>query len=57
VLPAGLRSAGRQRLPFDREELARELGFEGITRNSMDVAADRDFVLDFLYAASSRCCI
>jgi argininosuccinate lyase len=38
--------------PFDREEIARDLGFEGITRNSMDVSADRDFALDFLHAAS-----
>jgi len=32
--------------------MARQLGFEGITRNSMDAAGDRDFVLDFLFAAS-----
>ncbi len=32
--------------------LADELGFEALTRNSMDAAADRDFILDFLYAAA-----
>ena len=32
--------------------MLRDLGFDGITRNSMDVSADRDFLLDFLYAAS-----
>ncbi len=32
--------------------MALDLGFDGITRNSMDVSADRDFALDFLYAAS-----
>ena len=37
--------------PFDREAIARDLGFAAITRNSMDVSADRDFALDFLYAA------
>ncbi len=49
---AGLRRAGRQRVPVDREELARDLGFDGITCNSMDVSGDRDFALDFLSAAS-----
>ena len=38
--------------PFDREAIARDLGFDGITRNSMDVSGDRDFALDFLYAAT-----
>jgi len=32
--------------------MAQDLGFAAITRNSMDVSADRDFVLDFVYAAS-----
>src|SRR5471030_2703577 len=34
------------------EMLARDFGFAAITRNSMDVSGDRDFALDFLYAAS-----
>jgi argininosuccinate lyase len=38
--------------PFDRGAIARDLGFAAITRNSMDVSADRDFALDYLYAAS-----
>jgi argininosuccinate lyase len=38
---------------FDREGIARDLGFASITPNSMDVSADRDFALDFLYAAST----
>jgi argininosuccinate lyase len=33
--------------------MARDLDFEDITANSMDVSADRDFALDFLYAAST----
>ena len=39
--------------PFDREAMARDLGFAAVTNNSMDVSADRDFALDFLYAAST----
>ena len=51
-MPLGSGALAGGGFPFDREALARELGFETITRNSMDVSADRDFVLDFLYAAS-----
>ncbi len=52
VLPLGSGALAGSGFPFDREEMARDLGFDGITANSMDVSADRDFVLDFLYAAS-----
>src|SRR5712691_10282619 len=52
VLPLGSGALAGSGFPFDRDAMARDLGFDGITRNSMDVAADRDFVLDFLSAAS-----
>jgi argininosuccinate lyase len=52
VMPLGSGALAGSGFPFDREAIAQELGFEGITRNSMDVSADRDFALDFLYAAS-----
>jgi argininosuccinate lyase len=52
VLPLGSGALAGSGFPFDREAIADDLGFRGITRNSMDVSADRDFVLDFLYAAS-----
>jgi argininosuccinate lyase len=52
VMPLGAGALAGSGFPFDREAIARELGFESITRNSMDVSADRDFALDFLYAAS-----
>jgi len=52
VLPLGSGALAGSGFPFDREAIAQDLGFDSITRNSMDVAADRDFVLDFLYAAS-----
>ena len=52
VLPLGSGALAGSGFPFDREAMARDLGFEAITRNSMDVSADRDFALDFLYAAS-----
>ncbi|MCA9193496.1 MAG: argininosuccinate lyase [Planctomycetales bacterium] len=33
-------------LPIDRHLVARELGFEGVAGNSLDVSSDRDFVLE-----------
>ena len=52
VLPLGSGALAGSGFPFDREAMARDLGFAAITRNSMDVSGDRDFALDFLYAAS-----
>lgn len=33
-------------LPIDRQATARELGFESVARNSIDVSSDRDFVIE-----------
>jgi len=52
VLPLGSGALAGSGFPFDREAMARDLGFAAITANSMDVSGDRDFALDFLYAAS-----
>ncbi len=53
VLPLGSGALAGSGFPFDREAIARDLGFASVTNNSMDVSADRDFALDFLYAAST----
>ncbi|HJT88667.1 MAG TPA: argininosuccinate lyase, partial [Bryobacteraceae bacterium] len=53
VLPLGSGALAGSGFPFDREAMARDLGFPSITRNSMDVSGDRDFALDFLYAATA----
>jgi argininosuccinate lyase len=53
VMPLGSGALAGSGFPFDREAIARDLGFASVTRNSMDVSADRDFALDFLYAASA----
>ncbi len=53
VLPLGSGALAGSGFPFDREAIAQDLGFASITRNSMDVSADRDFALDFLYSAST----
>ena len=53
VLPLGSGALAGSGFPFDREAIAADLGFASVTRNSMDVSADRDFALDFLYAAAT----
>jgi argininosuccinate lyase len=52
VMPLGSGAMAGSGFPFDRDAIARDLGFDSITRNSMDVSGDRDFALDFLHAAS-----
>ena len=52
-MPLGSGALAGSGFPFDRARMARELGFSGLTANSMDTAGDRDFALDFLYAASA----
>ena len=53
VMPLGSGALAGSGFPFDREAIAQDLGFDSITANSMDVSADRDWALDFLYAAST----
>ena len=52
VLPLG--SGALAGLPYDldRNYVAEELGFANISENSMDAVSDRDFVIDYLSAAS-----
>lgn len=52
VMPLGSGALAGSGFPFDREAIARDLEFDAVTANSMDVSADRDFVLDFLYAST-----
>jgi argininosuccinate lyase len=52
VMPLGSGALAGSGFPHDRDAIARDLGFAAVTANSMDVSADRDFALDYLYAAS-----
>ena len=40
--------------PLDREAIAAELGFDGVTANSLDAVSDRDFVVEALAARGAR---
>jgi argininosuccinate lyase len=52
VLPLGSAALAGNSFPIDREALASELGFEAISRNSLDAVSDRDFCVEFLNACS-----
>lgn len=52
VMPLGSGALAGTGFPLDREAIAKDLGFDEITQNSMDVSGDRDFALDFLYACT-----
>jgi argininosuccinate lyase len=51
-LPLGSGALAGVAYPVDRGAVAEELGFSGITANSIDAVADRDFVADYVYAAA-----
>lgn len=51
-LPLGAAALAGTSYPLDREAVARELGFEGLCRNSLDAVSDRDFALEFSAFAS-----
>ena len=53
VLPLGSGALAGVPYPLDREWVAKELGFDSISTNSMDAVADRDYVLEFLAAAAT----
>jgi len=48
VLPLGSGAVAGSGIKLDREAMARDLGFDSITANSMDATSDRDFELEFL---------
>ena len=52
VMPLGSGALAGVAYQTDREFLAVELGFSKISANSMDAVSDRDFVVEFLAAAS-----
>ena len=52
VMPLGSGALAGTPYPLDRESVAKELGFGGISQNSMDAVSDRDFVIEYEAAAS-----
>jgi argininosuccinate lyase len=52
VLPLGSAALAGTSLPVDRKFVAKALGFNAVSPNSIDAVADRDFVAEFLSNAS-----
>ena len=52
VLPLGSAALAGTSFPINREELAKSLGFDEVSRNSLDAVSDRDFCVEFLSACS-----
>lgn len=50
--PMGSGALAGNSFAIDRSAIAHELGFSGITANSLDAVSDRDFALDYLFALS-----
>jgi len=48
--PMGSGALAGNSFAIDRDAIARELGFSGVTTNSLDAVSDRDFALDYLFA-------
>ncbi len=51
-LPLGAAALAGTSFPIDRASVAKELEFEGVSENSMDAVADRDFAIEFCACAA-----
>ncbi|HVF68368.1 MAG TPA: argininosuccinate lyase [Pyrinomonadaceae bacterium] len=52
VMPLGSAALAGTSYAIDREAVARRLGFDSVSRNSLDAVSDRDFCVEFASAAS-----
>ena len=52
VSPLGSGALAGSTINLDRKAIATELGFDAVTRNSMDAIADRDYIAELVFAIS-----
>ncbi len=52
MMPLGSAALAGTSFPIDREAVAKELGFDGVSANSLDAVSDRDFAVEFVAACS-----
>lgn len=52
VSPLGSGAIAGSTINLDRAGIAAELGFDGVTQNSMDAIADRDYIMETLFCLS-----
>ncbi len=53
VNPLGSGAGAGTSFPIDREYTAKALGFNGVSKNSIDTVSDRDFIAEFIFCCSS----
>ncbi len=53
LMPLGAGALAGTSFPIDREMVAKELGFAALYENSIDAVSDRDYIVEFLAAAST----
>jgi argininosuccinate lyase len=51
-LPLGAAALAGTSYPIDRNKVAEKLKFDGVCENSLDAVSDRDFAIEFTFAAS-----
>jgi argininosuccinate lyase len=51
-MPLGSAALAGTGFPTEREQLAKDLGFDSICENSLDAVGDRDFIVEFISMAS-----
>ena len=51
-LPLGAAALAGTSYPIDRNRVAKKLKFDGVCENSLDAVSDRDFAIEFTFAAS-----
>jgi argininosuccinate lyase len=49
ISPLGSGALAGSTINLDREAIAKELGFDGVTTNSMDAISDRDYIAEILF--------
>ena len=52
MLPLGSAALAGTTYPIDRQAIADDLGFESVSPNSIDAVSDREFAVEFLFAAA-----
>lgn len=52
VLPLGSAAMAGTPYPIDRTQVAKELGFDAVSANSMDAVSDRDYLIEFCAAGA-----
>ena len=52
IMPLGSAALAGTPFPINRKQVAKELGFDAISNNSMDAVSDRDYLIEFAANAS-----